>query len=202
MAWSRSLLQCIVVVLAVVLAAMLVSAPAAALAALAPDTTVPALRLTDAQRDWLVEHPRLRVATRHDWAPIDVYTCEGQFRGLSGDYLHLIERRLNLRFEYTSMPTLQDGLQALRDGSADVVPSVARTPKREAFMRFTEPYLDVPNVYLARRGVGAVGAEHSLAGMRVAAERGYAVIGNCTASARACSQAGSMLSCWRRTTPR
>ena len=54
MAWSRSLLQCIVVVLAAVLAAMLVSAPAAALAATASDTTVPALRLTDAQRDWLV----------------------------------------------------------------------------------------------------------------------------------------------------
>ena len=173
MAWSRSLLQCIVVVLA----AVLFHAPAAALAATASDTTVPALRLTDAQRDWLVQHPRLRVATKHDWAPIDVYTYEGQFRGLSGDYLHLIERRLNLRFEYTSMPTLQDGLQALRDGRADIVPSVARTPKREAFMRFTEPYLDVPNVYLARRGVGAVGAEHSLAGMRVAVERGYAVIG-------------------------
>lgn len=173
MAWSRSLLQCIVVVLA----AVLVHAPAAALAATASDTTVPALRLTDAQRDWLVQHPRLRVATKQDWTPIDVYTYEGQFRGLSGDYLHLIERRLNLRFEYTSMPTLQDGLQALRDDRADIVPSVARTPKREAFMRFTEPYLDVPNVYLARRGVGAVGAEHSLAGMRVAVERGYAVIG-------------------------
>jgi two-component system, NarL family, sensor histidine kinase EvgS len=151
--------------------------PVAALAAQPLGVVEPALQLSDAQRLWLAEHPRLRVATKQEWAPIDVYTYEGQFRGLSGDYLHLIGQRLNLRFEITPMPTLQDGLLALREGRADILPSVARTPQREAFMRFTEPYLDVPNVYLARRGVGPVGAEHSLAALRVAVERGYAVSG-------------------------
>ena len=136
----------------------------------------PAVRLTAAERQWLAAHPGIRVATKQEWAPIDVYSYEGQFRGLSGDVLHLVEQRLGVRFEYIAMPSLADGLAALREGQVDVLPSVSRTPAREAFMRYTQPYLDVPNVYLARRGVGAVGQNESLEGMAVAAERGYAVI--------------------------
>ena len=168
MAGLLRLLRSGVVVL--LLALMSAAAPAA--------PTEPSFELTDAQQRWLAEHPQLRVATKQEWAPIDVYTYEGQFRGLSGDYLHLIEQRLQRRFTYTAMPTLQDGLRALREGRADILPSVARTPQRDAFMRFTLPYLDVPNVYVARRGVAAVGADQSLAGLRVAVERGYAVAGS------------------------
>lgn len=134
------------------------------------------LGLTAAERAWLREHPRLRVYTKTEWSPIDVYSYEGQFRGLSGDYLALIGQRLGIRFEFTASSTLAESLEALKDGRADLLPSVARTPQREAFMAFSSPYLDVPNVYVARRGVAAVGPDQTMAGLRVAAERGYAVI--------------------------
>lgn len=159
---------------ALMLALALALQPLLAADATPPDA--PALQLTSAERQWLAAHPRLRVATKQEWAPIDVYSYEGQFRGLSGDVLHLVEQRLGMRFEYIAMPSLADGLKALRDGQVDVLPSVSRTPAREVFMRYTQPYLDVPNVYLARRGVGTVGQNESLEGMAVAAERGYAVI--------------------------
>jgi len=156
-----------------VLLALLSSMPSAAQTA-APDA--PPLQLSTAEQQWLAARPTVRVATKQEWAPIDVYSYEGQFRGLSGDVLHLIEQRLGMRFEYIAMPSLADGLEALRRGQVDVLPSVSRTPAREVFMRYTQPYLDVPNVYVARRGVGRVDQKQSLAGMAIAAERGYAVI--------------------------
>ncbi|HJV59548.1 MAG TPA: transporter substrate-binding domain-containing protein [Albitalea sp.] len=135
----------------------------------------PPLVLTDDERAWLASHARLRVVTKTEWAPIDLYTYEGQFRGLSGDYLALIGQRLGIAFDYRPVSTLAAGLEAIQRGDADIVPSVSRTPQREAFMDFTQPYLDVPNVYVARRGVRGVGPGQSLAGLRVAVEQGYAV---------------------------
>ena len=136
----------------------------------------PSLRLSAEERAWLAGHRRLRVATKLDWSPIDLYGYEGRFRGLSGDYLHRVGRILGVEFEFLALPTLADGLRALRDGRADIVPSVSRTAEREGYMRFAGPYLDVSNVYLARRGVGPVGEAETMSGLRIAAERGYAVV--------------------------
>lgn len=133
-------------------------------------------QLTAAERAWLAEHPAIRVSTKTEWAPIDLYTYEGQFRGLSGDYLGLIAKRLGIVFEFTPAATLADSLDALKAGRADLLPSVARTPARERHMEFSQPYLDVPNVYVARRGVEGVGPQSSMAGLRIAAEKGYGVL--------------------------
>ncbi len=157
-----------------------VSAPvtAAAAAAAPPAAAVepdPRLPLTPLERDWLRAHPRLRVFTKTEWAPIDLYTYEGQFRGLSGDYLRQVEHLLGVRFDFQSGQTLADGLKALSEGRTDILPSVSRTPQRESFMAFTRPYLDVPNVYVTRRGMSGVGPEAALRGLRIAVERGYAV---------------------------
>jgi two-component system sensor histidine kinase EvgS len=131
--------------------------------------------LTDEERSWLRAQPALRVATKTEWAPIDVYTYEGQFRGLSGDYLALIAQRLDLRLEFKASPTLADALAAVQRGEADLVPSLSRTPAREAFLAFSRPYLDVPNVYVTRSDVTGVGNGQSMQGLRVAVEKGYAV---------------------------
>lgn len=134
-----------------------------------------AVNLTEAERAWLAEHPRLRVFTKTEWAPIDLYSYEGRFRGLSGDYMALIAQRLGIRFEFTARATLAEALAALEAGEAEILPSVSRTPQRERFMDFSRPYLDVPNVYIARRGVQGVGPNEPMTGLRVAVERGYAV---------------------------
>ena len=142
----------------------------------APPIVAPPLQLTPQETAWLAAHPRLRVSTKTEWAPIDLYTYEGRFRGLSGDYLALIAQRLGIQLEFKAAATLADSLLALKRGEVDLLPSVARTPQREEFMAFSRPYLDVPNVYVARRGVAGVGAGESMAGLRIAAEKGYAVL--------------------------
>jgi len=169
---TRRLLRCVVVTtlgMATALGAMAQAVPPPAPAS---DT---ALRFSPAERAWLAEHPRLRVFTKTEWAPIDLYTYEGQVRGLSGDYLALVAQRLGVTLEFTSAPTLAAALDALKRGEADVLPSVSRTVQREAFMDFSQPYLDVPNVYVARRGVIGAGPDQTMSGLRVAVEQGYAV---------------------------
>jgi two-component system sensor histidine kinase EvgS len=141
-----------------------------------PISLEPTLHLSAEETAWLAAHPRLRVSTKTEWAPIDLYTYEGQFRGLSGDYLALIAERLGVALEFTPAATLADSLASMQRGDTDLLPSVARTPEREKYMAFSQPYLDVPNVYVARRGVKGVGPTEPMVGLRIAAEKGYGVV--------------------------
>ncbi len=171
---GRARLACRLSAAAGLLMALLMAPAVPAMAQSLPDVS-PRVNLTDAERAWLAENPRLRVFTKTDWSPIDLYSYEGRFRGLSGDYLALIAQRLGIRFEFTARATLAEALTALEAGEAEILPSVSRTPQRERFMDFSRPYLDVPNVYVSRRGVPGVGPEEPMADLRVAVERGYAV---------------------------
>ena len=64
-----------------------------------------AVSLTPEERAWLDRQGPLRVATKQEWAPIDTYSYEGQYRGLSGEFVHLIGQRLGVRLEYVALPT-------------------------------------------------------------------------------------------------
>ncbi len=148
---------------------------ASAVATRAPGTPDPRLGLSAAELNWLRAHPRPRVFTQADWAPIDLYAYEGQFRGLSGDYLREVERLLGLRFDFQAGASLGDGVRALNEGRVDILPAVSRSTQHKAALDLTRAYLDVPQVYVARRGSAGVGPDASLQGLRVAVEQGYAV---------------------------
>ncbi|WP_445941118.1 response regulator [Pseudomonas sp.] len=142
---------------------------------LLPALAVAALPLNEQQRVWTAEHAVIRVGIeRSGWPPFDVLDKQGQHRGLSGDYLALLGQRLGLRFEPVLMDDWDSALKALRSGQVDVLPSVAKTAEREAFMAFSEPYLTSSSLIFTR-GDQAVQRTRDLAGKRAAIERGYAL---------------------------
>lgn len=54
--------------------------------------------LTDEEKNWLSEHREIRIALKHHWKPIE-FMSEGQrFKGVSVDYLEMLESKLNIRF--------------------------------------------------------------------------------------------------------
>ncbi|MBD9417357.1 response regulator [Pseudomonas sp. PDM16] len=131
------------------------------------------LRLSDADRQWLREHPVLRVGVeRNGWPPFDVIDEQGQHRGLSGDYLGLLAQRLGLRLEPVLLDDWNTALLALHEGRVDLLPSVARTAERETTMAFSDPYLVSSSLIFTRADV-SVQRPGDLAGKRVAIERGY-----------------------------
>ena len=140
---------------------------------LLPLTAPAALHLDEAERAWLAAHPVLRVGIeRGGWPPFDVIDPQGQHRGLSGDYLALLAQRLGLRLQPVLLADWDAALQALRDGEVDLLPSVAMTPERQAYMAFSAPYLVSSSLIFTRAEV-AVQRVGDLAGRRVAIERGY-----------------------------
>ncbi|MBB2493384.1 response regulator [Aquipseudomonas ullengensis] len=132
-----------------------------------------AVHLSEEEQQWIKAHPMVRVGVeRAGWAPFDVIDEQGRHRGLSGDYLEALGRRLGLRFEPVLVDNWDAALKALNSGQVDVLPSVAKAAERERFMAFTEPYLTSSSLIFTRGDVG-VQRLVDLADKRVAIEKGY-----------------------------
>jgi two-component system, NarL family, sensor histidine kinase EvgS len=135
------------------------------------------LSLTVDELTWLKANPVLRVATTARWEPVEGWTSGGVHTGIAGDYLELLAKRLSVRVEVQRYPTFDTVLAAAREGRADIVPTISRTPEREAYLSFTQPYLDIPLALFLNRNAAAVDLTGDWKNLRVAGEKGFAIVG-------------------------
>ncbi|MDF3937122.1 ATP-binding protein [Pseudomonas citronellolis] len=133
------------------------------------------LTLSPRERTWLEAHQSLRVGLYRDgWPPFEMIDAQGNFRGISADYLDLAAQRLGLKLQPVLYDDWAQVMEAARKGEVDLLPTVARSPEREQFLRFTQPYLSTSSLIFARRD-SSVRVIDDLSGKRVAVERDFAV---------------------------
>ena len=108
---------------------------------------------------------------RTGWPPFDMVE-NGRYQGISADYLRLLGERLGVQIDAVYFDNWEQAQAALREGKIDILPSVARTPERERWMRFSDPYLISSSLIFSRPEV-QIQRVTDLAGKRVAIERGY-----------------------------
>ncbi len=129
---------------------------------------------TQAEQDWLRQHPTLSVGViRQGWPPYEVMTA-GRVEGLSQDYLEAIAARLGVTLRprvYADWPTL---LEAACHGEVDVVMSVAITAARTRCLSFTRPY-QTARLALVGRKQDAARLLSAPPHLRFAVERGHAL---------------------------
>jgi signal transduction histidine kinase len=165
---------------AVFVALPLIAAPASPPALPpAPDaaTRSRSLELTPAERAWLEAHPEIRLAAYANYPPAQFIDEQGRHAGLAADYVHRIERILGIQLTEIAAHNWDKVLEDARAREVDVLALAAETPDRTEYLVFTEPYLDLPAVVIARDGVEGPLPPEKLAerGLRVAVPSGYAV---------------------------
>ena len=130
--------------------------------------------LTEEERAWLAEHPRIR-SYFESWPPF-LIDDDGTPRGITIDYLELICAELGLEVEYV----WTEWTQALREirsprPAIDVLPILTHNAEREAFLHFTRDYVSFPIVIFSRKDSFFVGDLNDLRGHAVVVERDYAM---------------------------
>lgn len=125
--------------------------------------------LSDEEIEWLQTHAgSLRFAPLPDSPPIDFIDANGLHRGVTADYLRLIEKQLGIRFQLVRCENWKEILTKLRAQEIDLVGSVQNTPERQSFLRFTEPYMRISNFILARTDSDETFSLDALGGMSIA----------------------------------
>ncbi|WP_119737692.1 ATP-binding protein [Pseudomonas sp. Larv2_ips] len=126
----------------------------------APAPAIPQAPLDAQQREWLAQHPELRVGLVLQ-APYAQY--DRRLQRLSGANVELMQwlaKALNIELTWRNFPSQEQLDAAVRDGEVDIAPGLQQTPAGLRLWLFSDPYMRVPQPIVGiREGGGAVELE-------------------------------------------
>lgn len=133
--------------------------------------------LNEEERLWLKSRNNtIVVYPEKSFPPFSYQASSGTPLGLSIDYIELIGENLGIKIEYLPSRALSQILEEAKSGKGDVITSLSHTEEREKYFYFTDNYLNIPTVIVARKDSGKDDITLSnLTGKRVAVGKGYAV---------------------------
>lgn len=132
------------------------------------------LVLIQSEQEWVREHPVILCAPDPDFPPAEFFNASGQYEGLVADYLDLIFKRVGLEPKIVRLKGWSEVLAHAREKKIDLVTAASKTSQRQAFLDFTEPFVELPAVIIARQQVDRELTLEKLKGMKVAVVREYA----------------------------
>jgi ABC-type amino acid transport substrate-binding protein len=109
------------------------------------------LQLTEAETDWLKEHPVIRIAPDPDFPPIEWFNKDKIYQGITADLMQLISSTLDIEFKVVQCNTWDEVLNKAKSREVDMLPAAAQTPKRAEYMLFSDPHLVFPGVIITTK---------------------------------------------------
>ena len=132
------------------------------------------IKLTNDEWKWLKKHPVIRIASDPNWAPIEFIDENGEFKGISADYVKRLEKILKIKFEQVKDLSWLEIIESFKQGKIDLLTSLNKTPEREKFIRFTDSYTHFPIGTFSGPNIDFIGDMQALHGKRVGVVKGYA----------------------------
>jgi ABC-type amino acid transport substrate-binding protein len=132
------------------------------------------VRLSKAEKDWLEDHPVLRLGTDPSWPPLEWIDDQGAHRGLVADYVQAVQDLLGVTLEPVRTSVWHETADLVQRGEVEVVSALGRTPVRERYLLFTEALIDLPTVLVIRRDMPPPDGLAAMEGMTVAVLQAYA----------------------------
>jgi len=139
-----------------------------------PDTVVPYVSLSVAERLWLDAHPHIRLGAPKPSAPFAFFDAQGRLQGISADMIAILKRLLGVDMDLVPGVSGLRAQQALARGEIDVIPAIAPTRSLAPDMRFSVPYSSQPYVVFVRSDARFVSGLADLHGRQVAVQGGTA----------------------------
>jgi PAS domain S-box-containing protein len=129
--------------------------------------------LNAADRAWIKAHPVIRLAPDPDFPPVEFFAGNGDYRGITAEYVSLLEKRLGIRIEIVRLRDWNEVIDKAKSRQIDVYVAT-ETPQRADYMLFTRPFLEFPVVIIARRKLMGPLSLEKLDGMKVSVVSEYA----------------------------
>ena len=98
--------------------------------------------LTVEERAWLSDHPVIRLAPTPDYRPAEWFDEQGNYLGISSDFMKELEDLLGIEFEVVQTESWTENLRLLQGREIDMFPLAAKTEERLEYAQFTKPYLN------------------------------------------------------------
>ncbi len=111
-----------------------------------------------------------------DWMPFERINENGEHEGIVADFIRIMAERTGLRFDLYPAKTWLESLQAVQEGSCNLLSSAGITQERKKYLDFTKPYFSFPMVIAVPVKQLFVDDLDSIGDQAVGVVRGYAHI--------------------------
>ncbi|MDG2036011.1 MAG: transporter substrate-binding domain-containing protein, partial [Pseudomonadales bacterium] len=109
--------------------------------------------ITESERVWLAQHPVILhgvVDQAQEHEPFEYYDDNGQYRGLTSDYIQILAEQLGLEFVVVKKQSLPAIGAALDSGEIDIASYLPLVDSRRTDREYSEPIIRMPIVLLGR----------------------------------------------------
>lgn len=113
------------------------------------DEAVP-LKLTREEKQWLADHPVITFTGDPKYPPIEFLDEDGKYQGIAAEYVQIIEKRLGISMKYMPSANWEAAREKLRRREVDMLSVIAWDEDHAKRYAFTQSYLEVPTVIIAR----------------------------------------------------
>lgn len=133
-------------------------------------------RLTETEKAWLKKHPVIRLAPDPEFKPIEFFDEDNNYKGIGADYVALVAKKLGITIKVIQYKSWDEVLEAAKRRDVDILNTVVKSPQREKYLLFPEPYLKIPSVIIVRKTVTQELSLEMLKGMHVVMVSGYGYV--------------------------
>ena len=124
------------------------------------------------EKEFIKSNPIITVGAETDWPPFD-FVDNGEYTGVAKEYLDLIEQKSGFTFKY-EMDTWNNLISKAKNKQIDMLPCLAKTPKREEFLLFTNKYITIRDYVITNTNNTTIDSIDDINGKTVAIIKGYA----------------------------
>ncbi len=126
--------------------------------------------LTEAETNWIRNHPVIRIGVDPEFAPFEFFSKNGSYSGIASDYVNILNYRLGLNMQVVHNLTWKETVAGARRKELDVLPCVAITEDRKPDLNFSDPYLNFHRVIINRTDAPFFADLKDIAGLKVAVQ--------------------------------
>lgn len=131
-------------------------------------------RLSYEEREWLANNNgNIRLGVYNIWPPIGFTNEEGEYCGISAEYIKNIETKFDFEFDIIYVNDWNELLEMVSNREVDIVNVVNRSSEYEENLTFTSPFLRIPSAIVTRDEHGSIRSVDDLAGLRIGGVEGY-----------------------------
>lgn len=133
------------------------------------------VKLTKAEIDWIKNHKIIRLTGDPDWLPLEKFTEDGRYIGITSEIIKELEKILPLKFKIFPTKTWSTSMRLAIDKEVDLLVSIKNIPRQEYF-KYTEILYEYPVVVITNKKARNFNSMEDIMGYRVAIPKHYGFV--------------------------
>ena len=130
---------------------------------------------SESEKKWLETVTEISFSPNPAAPPLSYIDSEGQFHGLTMDYIKEIEKYTGIKFKLIQSRTFANLLDKIKSGEIDIAGPLQKTAERERYLFFSKPYINTEIVIITRANAPDYNTLDKLKGKKIAVTKGYTI---------------------------